>query len=379
MTNSAPPAAHREVRLAQRPEEVLTTAHFDVVEVPLPQPGPGELLVRNRFMVVGAGMRALMEPDSGLPMPSYEPGKVLWGPAVGEVVEAGTGDLRPGRLVFHHKGWREYAAVPVSEARWLDAQALPDPALHLSWGFIAWLAVVKTAGVRPGDTVFVTSAAGGVGSLAGQLARLHGAARVVGSTGSPHKARILTDRLGYDAVVLRHARPFEDRLRRAAPSGLDVIVDNVGGDQLRAGLAVARRGARVALVGCLSDQVNGGTTAPVRIDTAALIAKGITVCGVSGLDHGGEIPSWEEEFGDAVRTGRLVVPQARLTGIEQAPRALCELLDGRYVGGALVELGTGRAARTRSPQGDEQSVRGRLELAWHEDEVQRFGHGNRYR
>jgi NADPH-dependent curcumin reductase CurA len=338
MTRPGVPGAHREVRLAARPQGPLTTRHFDVVQVPLPQAGPGRVLVRNRFMSVGAGMRMMMERDAAVPMPLYEPGKVLWGPAVGEVIDAGGEGLEPGCLVSHHSGWREYAAVPAHEARRLEPDALPDPALGVSWGFTAWLAVAKAARVRPGDTVFVTSAAGGVGSLAGQLARLHGATRVIGSTGSRHKADILLRQLGYDAALLRGTERFDDRLRQAAAPGLDVIIDTVGGEQLRAGLALARPGARVALVGCLSGQADGGTTTPVELDTAALIARGITITGVSSLAHTAEIPQWEKEFGQAVRSGRLTVPQARLTGIEQAPRALCELLEGRYVGGVLVEL-----------------------------------------
>jgi len=283
-------------------------------------------------------MRTLMAADAELPMPSFVPGEPLWGPAIGEVVSAPGTELNPGDLVAHYSGWREYAALDPAGARRLDLEALPDLSAHLSQGFIAWLGVVRAAQVRPGDTVFVTGAAGGVGSLAGQFARLHGAGRVIGSTSSQRKAAYLVKELGYDAVVLREAGPLVDQLRVAAPDGLDAVFDNVGGEQLSSALTVARRGARVALVGSLSSQTAGGTVAPAEIDTAALISRGITLRGIAGSDHLDALPLWAEEFGRGLREGVLRVPHTRLSGIAQAPQALCDLLDGRHMGAVLVEL-----------------------------------------
>ncbi|MGG2461173.1 MDR family NADP-dependent oxidoreductase [Streptomyces sp. RGM 3693] len=335
---TAVPATHREVRLATRPQGPLSAGHFRTVEAPVPEAGSGQVLVRNRLMSVTAVMDTLVRGNPDLPMPSYEPGEVLGGPAIGVVIAApGTG-LEPGDLIAHNGGWREYAVIDETDAQRLDAGALPDVAAHLSQGLTAWLGIVRGAEVRPGDTVLVTAAAGGVGSLAGQFARLRGAARVIGTTSSRHKGTYLVEELGYDAVVTRDAGPIEDQLRKAAPAGIDAVFDNVGGEQLLAALALARRGARVGLVGTLSGQMSGGFTAPVGIDTGALILRGITLRGMSGSDHLDAIPQWFEEFSRGLHEGTLTFPHTRLSGIDQAPRALCELLEGRHVGAVLVEL-----------------------------------------
>ncbi|PPK71109.1 NADP-dependent oxidoreductase [Actinokineospora auranticolor] len=327
-------AVHREVRLVGRPQGVPGPEHFAVVEVPVPSPGVGELLVRNRLMGVAAAMRTLMGPDVGLPMPGYSPGSVLWGPALGEVVE-GDG-FEPGTLVAHNLGWREYAVVPRDQARVVEP-GLPEAA-HLSQVSTAWFSVERAARVREGDTVFVTGAAGGVGTLAGQFARVRGAGRVIGSTGSAHKARYLVNELGFDGVVLRGAEPIETQLRAQAPEGVDAVIDNVGGEHLVAALAVARRGARIALVGSLSTQVGGGFSAPVRIDAASLILRSITLTGFSGADHLDARAEAITAFAAALRAGTVVFPHTRLSGLDQAPRALWELLEGRHTGAVVVEV-----------------------------------------
>ncbi|MFE6777110.1 MDR family NADP-dependent oxidoreductase [Streptomyces sp. NPDC057702] len=336
------PATHREVRLVQRPTAALSEEHFTIVETPVPRPGPGQLLVRNRYMTVVAVMRTLMT-DADLPMPAYELNQPLWGPVIGEVVAApglpeGSG-FAPGTLVRHHDSWREYAVVDAASASPLDLAALPDPAVHLSQVFTAWAGVVRACEVRPGDTVFVSGAAGGVGCLAGQIARLHGAGRVIGSTGSRRKADYLTGELGYDAAVIRGAGPIEDQLRELAPEGVDVMFDNVGGEQLLAALAVANRKARFAIVGALSGQLGGdGTRAPVEIDTLHLLANSIELRGITLLDHLDEVPGWTHEIGRAIADGAITFPHVRLTGLERAPGALAELIEGRHIGTVIVEL-----------------------------------------
>lgn len=333
------PRTHREVRLAARPQGPVTDDLFEIVEVPVPEPGPGQVLVRNTVMGVAAVMRTLMDETSVVPMPSYKIGEPLYGSAVGEVVAApGTG-LKPGDLVEHHFGWREYAVVDADRAQRLDPGLLPDPAACLSQGPTAWMGMVHGAEVRPGDTVFVTGAAGGVGSLAGQIARLRGAARIIGSTGSQEKADRLIKELGYDAVVIRGAGPMEEQLRTAAPEGIDAVFDNVGGEQLQAALALANRGARIAIVGALSSQLGGeGNPSTVEIDTLSLLSRSITLRGVALYEHLDLIPEWNQRFGEGLRDGTLTFPHARLRGLEQAPQALRELTEGRHLGAVIVEL-----------------------------------------
>jgi len=283
-------------------------------------------------MSVVAVMRTLMQSVADLPIPMAGLDAPLWGPAVGKVVTAPGGEFTPGDFVTHDRGWREYAAVDVAEARRIDPDELPDVAAHLSQAMTGWLGVVRGAEIRAGDTVLVTGAAGGVGTMAGQFARLRGARRVIGSTSSPSKGDYLVEELGYDAVVFRGAGPIERQLRAVAPEGLDAIFDNVGGEQLTAALAVANRGARVGLVGALSGQLSGGFAAPVEVDTGSLIVRGITLRGMSGSDHQDAVPDGMREFGRGLREGTITFPHVRLSGIDQAPRALCELLEGRHIG-----------------------------------------------
>ncbi|MFF8900034.1 zinc-binding dehydrogenase [Streptomyces lydicus] len=329
---------HREVRLTARPQGPVTDDLFEIVTVPVPEPAPGQVLVRNTHMGVAAVMRTLMDEHSDVPMPAYGIGAPLHGSAVGEVVAAPGTDLSPGDLVEHRLGWREYALLDAAEAHRLDPDLMPDPAAYLSQGPTALMGVARGAEVRPGDTVFVTGAAGGVGSLAGQIARRHGATRVIGSTGSRQKADRLIGELGYDAVVLRGAGPIEEQLREAAPEGIDALFDNVGGEQLTAALAVANRGARLAVVGALATQLSPGGRSTTEIDTLSLLSRGITLRGVALYDHLDLIPEWHRMFAEGLRDGTLTFPHARLQGIEQAPRALRELTEGRHLGAVVVEL-----------------------------------------
>ncbi|MEU7187024.1 NADP-dependent oxidoreductase [Streptomyces sp. NPDC045470] len=334
----AVPATHREVRLAARLRGALGPEHFTLAEAPVPTAGPGRLLVRNRIMTVTAAMCTKMT-DAELPMPSFVPGQALWGPALGEVVRASGGGFAPGDLVVHPYGWREFAAVEEDRARRVGPGELPDPAAHLSQGATAWGALTRAARVGAGDTVFVTGAAGGVGSMAGLLAKRLGAARVIGSTGSAHKVPYLRETLGYDDVVLRGAGPVEEQLRRAAPDGIDVLLDLVGGEQLRAALSVARTGARFALVGALSGQLGGGAgmAAPVEVDSVLMVTRRVAMRGFSMVDHPDLVREWTTEFGRGLRDGSLVFAHTRVRGLDQAPRALCELTRGCHTGAVLVE------------------------------------------
>ncbi|MFD7133831.1 MDR family NADP-dependent oxidoreductase [Streptomyces sp. NPDC059894] len=349
------PRTSREVRLAAVPEGLPEPAHFTVVETALPAPAPGQVLVRNRHFQVFGGLRTLIGGAAvDTPVPGLRPGDTLFGPAVGEVVAAPPGSpLRPGDLVTHPLGWREYALVPVDGCAPVGP-ALPEPAARLTSGSAAYGALTRLAGVREGDVVLVTGAAGGVGSLAGQIARLLGASRVVGTTGSPHKAERLISELGYDTVLTGGSwrerrdgtdddahRAFSAQLAEAAPDGIDVLLDNVGGVQLAAAVDAARQGARFALVGALSGQLDArgsGATAPARIDTFRLVVKGVSVRGYTGVDHPDVEAEWAGRLDGWLRSGRIRLPLTRFEGMEQAPRALPELTRGQTFGTVVVDL-----------------------------------------
>ncbi|MEU9166287.1 NADP-dependent oxidoreductase [Streptomyces sp. NPDC048420] len=331
-------ATHRLVRLTRRPEGLPTPDDFALAHAPLPRPEAGQVLVRNTHFLVFPGLRTLIGGETrDVPLPALHPGDTLFGPAVGEVVE---GPLEKGQLVLHLQGWREYATPAAAECRPLDG-TLPDAVAHLAQGSVAYGALTRLAHVHEGDTVFVTGAAGAVGTMAGQIARLLGAARVVGSTGSPDKAERLERELGYDATVLRGAAPIDGQLAQVAPDGIDVVLDTVGGAQLTAAVNAANRGARVALVGALDGQLSpdrAGGSAPAVLDTYRMLTRGITIAGYSGTDHPDVETEWEARFGEWLRAGAIRFPYTPVPGMEHAPGALPQLIAGRSFGASIVEL-----------------------------------------
>jgi 2-alkenal reductase len=176
--------------------------------------------------------------------------------------------------------------------------------------------------------------------MAGQIARRLGAARVIGSTGSPAKARWMTAELGYDAAIVRGAAPLADQLAKAAPDGLDVVVDLVGGEDLQAAVATARTGARFALIGALSGQLGpgSGTTAPVEIDTFQLIVKQLRLTGYSGGHDPELVREWRARFAAWLRSGEIGFPHVLVPGISAAPQAFQHVVAGRYHGAVIVAL-----------------------------------------
>jgi NADPH-dependent curcumin reductase CurA len=332
----------REIRVAAVPDGLPEPADLAVAETPVPVPGPGDVLVRNRYFTVFAALRTLLGGGvPGAPLPGLSQGDTLFGPAVGEVVTAPEGSgLRRSDLVGHMLGWREYAVVPTAECAAVDG-ALPDPVAHLAQGVTAYGALTRAARVRPGETVLVSGGAGSVGSMAGQIARLLGAGRVIGTTGSSWKAGQMITGLGYDAAVVRGAAPVAEQLAAAAPDGIDAFIDNTGGEDLQAAVAAARPPARFALVGALSGQLatrGSGTTAPVEIDSFQLILKQVTLTGYSAGGDGELRAEWAGRFAGWLRSGAIQFPHVRIEGIEKAPQALHDTLAGRYLGTVVVTL-----------------------------------------
>ncbi|MBY8344169.1 NADP-dependent oxidoreductase [Streptomyces spinosirectus] len=336
------PTTTREIVLTEPPAGLPTPEHFTIARTPLPTPGPGQVIVKNRYFLVFPGLRTLIGSQAdGVPLPRIHTGDTLFGPAVGEVTATGPDcALRPGDQVTHLLGWREHALVTADQCTLLD-DALPDPVAHLSSGSAAYGALTRLADLRPGDTVLVTGAAGAVGTLAGPLARLLGATKVIGTTRSPDKAERLTAELGYDTVIVTGSRLIDEELAKAAPDGIDVLLDTVGGQQLAAAVRAARQGARFALIGALSGQLSphrDGGSSPADIDSFRLINKGVSLLGYSGPDHPDVPKEWNAHFGHWLRSGKITFPHVRIPGMDHAPRALQELFQGRHFGTVVVEL-----------------------------------------
>ncbi|ERF82980.1 MAG: NADP-dependent oxidoreductase [Bradyrhizobium sp. PARBB1] len=339
----------REVRLTIRPEGLPGPQHFELVDEPLPVAGAGEVLVRNRCFLVSASLRQMVsqgaEDVPGVPFPALRPGDGLRGEAIGEVVMAPTSSgLSPGDMVLHMFGWRDYAVVPAVQCLRLAAP-LPDPLGYLGYlghGWTAHAALTRGVQIRAGDTVFISSAAGAIGSMAGQIARLLGAGRVIGSTSASAKADRLVAELGYDAAVIRGTdKSFVAQLREAAPDGIDVFLDNVGGEQLQAAVAVAREHARFVITGTLSGQLAAagtGRVAPVVLDSTQILLRKITIRGYSADDNPEARDEWFRRLADWCRSGDIALPHVVIDGLEQATLALADTARGRYFGMVVIRL-----------------------------------------
>jgi NADPH-dependent curcumin reductase CurA len=339
------PRTSREVRLAVQPAGLPGPEHFDVVEVPTPVPQVGEALIRNQYFRISASLRMMIsegaERVEGVPFPALHPGDTLYEEAVGEVWSAPAGcGLSPGDKVLHNLGWREFAVVPVCKCTLLD-DTLEDVAAHLGHGWTAYAALTRGLRILPGDTVFVSSAAGAIGSMAGQIARLLGAGRVVGCTSSEEKAKRLVSELRYDGAVVRGEKPMAAQLAEIAPDGVDVYLDNVGGPQLEAAVKAARTGARFVVVGALSGQLAAqgtGRTAPVQLDSFDILLKKITMRGYSADDDPEVRSEWTRRFADWLRSGDICFPHVTINGLEAAPGALRDVTKGRYFGVVLAKV-----------------------------------------
>jgi len=328
----------REIQLVARPQGEPSLSDFGSVEVEVPDPGPAEVLVRNRWMSVDPYMRGRMN-DVRSYVPPFSLDAPLEGGAVGEVIESRTDAVPVGALVLHNLGWRELATVSADAVRVLDAEQAPAEAylgvLGMP-GLTAWVGLLTIAGLREGDTVFVSGAAGAVGSLVGQIARLRGH-QVIGSAGSAEKVAFLREQLGFDAAFDYHDGDVATLLGAAAPKGIDVYFDNVGGEHLEAALGALRPHGRVALCGAIS-QYNATEPPPGPRNLTQVIGKRLTLRGFIVTDHADQLGPFISEVGGWLRDGRLHHPQTVVDGLENAPGAFIGLLQGQNTGKMLVRL-----------------------------------------
>ncbi|HEX8628539.1 MAG TPA: NADP-dependent oxidoreductase [Catenuloplanes sp.] len=333
------PATAREVRLVTRPGwgDAVTNETIKTFEVPVERPGDGQMLVRNDWMLLAMAMRDLMsvEPAPDLPMPVYHVGQPPWALTVGAVVESNIDGFAVGDVVTHTKGWREYAVVGADE--WptkQDPGLFPGNQYFLTQGPTAWRGMVEVANVGEGDTVFVSGAAGGVGSLAGQIARCRGAKRVIGSAGSQAKVDFLVNELGYTDAFNYNDGPVIEHLNRIAPEGIDVYFDNVGGDQFEAALNAAAWNGRLALCGQLSGK-------NPTLDYQPVIFKDLTVRGFTTQYGPEDTANWNRHFSQWLREGRIVFHHTVVDGLAAAPEGLISLINGKTSGTVLVKLSDG--------------------------------------
>ncbi|MFC0030426.1 NADP-dependent oxidoreductase [Micromonospora chaiyaphumensis] len=331
-------SANREIHLASRPQGWPTTDNFRLVTTEVPTPGPGQLVVRNRYLSVDPYMRGRMN-DVKSYVPPFALDAPLDGGAVGEVVASEAEGFAPGDVVLHGLGWREYALVDAKGARKVDPDLAPVTAylgvLGMT-GLTAYAGLLDVAAMKPGETVFVSGAAGAVGSMVGQIAKLRGAGRVIGSAGSAAKVERLRA-LGFDAAFDYHDGPVRDQLRAAAPDGVDVYFDNVGGEHLEAAIGAMNLHGRAAICGMIA-QYNATEPPAAPRNLALLIGKRLTLRGFLVGDHGHLREQFVQEMAGWLRDGRISYDETVVDGIENAPEAFLGLLRGENLGKMLVRV-----------------------------------------
>ncbi|MEU6533574.1 NADP-dependent oxidoreductase [Streptomyces sp. NPDC046928] len=333
------PVINREWHLVSRPVGWPKPEDFALVEAEVPTPRDGQVLVRNKYVSVDPYMRGRMSAAKSYAAP-YELGKVMQGGAVGEVVASNAEGIAVGDHVLHFFGWREYAALDAQHAVKVDPEAAPLSTylgvLGMT-GLTAYAGLLRTAAFKEGDAVFVSGAAGAVGSQVGQLARLKGASRVIGSAGSDEKVKLLVEEYGFDAAFNYKNGPVREQLRAAAPDGVDVYFDNVGGDHLEAAIGSLNLNGRIAVCGMIS-VYNDTEPAPGPRNLARLIQTRGRIEGFLVGDHYDLQPQFVQEVGPWVASGELKYRETVVEGIENNLEAFFGVLRGDNIGKMIVKL-----------------------------------------
>ncbi|MEU8779553.1 NADP-dependent oxidoreductase [Streptomyces sp. NPDC048606] len=327
------------VHLTARPSGFPTPDGFARVSFPVPEPAPGTALVENLLLSVDPYHRGLMDGGEG----GFDLHAPLEGRSVGRVLASRDPGLAEGDLVFHRSGWRTHALVTrgVDGTRPLPAHEGVPLEAYLSilggTGLTAYAALTRTAALREGEDLFVSAAAGGVGTATGHIARLLGARRIIGSAGSAEKVRRLTGALGFDAAFDYHDGPVGEQLAQAAPDGIDVYVDNVGGDHLEGAIDSLREFGRIAWVGAISTYNADRAPAAPR-NLFEVVHKSLRVEGVLVRHHTNLQEELEEFLVPHLRSGAVGTDTTVVQGFEHTVDAFLGMLRGENLGKMLVRL-----------------------------------------
>lgn len=328
------------IQLASRPTGWPDHQNFRTAVVELPALAEGEVRVANEFMSVDPYMRGRMN-DVKSYIPPFQIGEVMNGGAVGRVVESRDESLPVGTAVLHTQGWRDIAQGPAA-----DFRAITElPGLPLSvylgtlgmTGLTAWVGLLEIASMKEGDTVFVSGAAGAVGTMVGQIARLTGAARVIGSAGSAEKVELLTSKYGFDAAFNYKDGDIAGQLATAAPDGIDVYFDNVGGEHLEAAIGAMNDAGRAALCGAIS-QYNTTEQASGPRNMTNLVTRGLRLEGFTVGNYWQHFGAFAEQTGAWVANGDVVFDETVVDGLDHAVDAFLDLLRGANTGKMIVKL-----------------------------------------
>jgi hypothetical protein len=314
-----------------------TAANFSLAQTELLPLQDEEVLVRNLFISVDPYMRGRMN-DGQSYVPPFELGKPLDGGAVGEVVESRAPEFKPGDAVASGFGWREYFIAPPNALLPLSRRIQPL-SVYLGTlgmpGMTAW-AGLNLVEVKAGDVVYISGAAGAVGNVAGQLAKLRGC-RVIGSAGSAEKVRFLLEDCGFDSAFDYKSGPVLEQLNLAAPDGIDVYFDNVGGETLEAALSALRVHGRIVACGSISGY-NDEKPRPGPSNLFNMIVKRLTMKGLIVSDSLDRRAAFEREVGGYLKAGTLKHKETVVKGIDRAVDAFIGLFHGQNAGKMVVDL-----------------------------------------
>ncbi|MET9427487.1 MULTISPECIES: NADP-dependent oxidoreductase [unclassified Streptomyces] len=336
---SALPASGREWHLVARPHGWPKPEDFALREAPVTEPGEGRILVRNLHFSVDPYMRGRMN-DVKSYVPPFQLDRPMDGGAVGEVIASRAEGFAVGDHVLHGLGWREYAELDVKHATKVDGSIAPLSAylgvLGMT-GLTAYAGLFETASFKEGDAVFVSGAAGAVGSQVGQLAKLRGASRVIGSAGSDDKVKLLTEEYGFDAAFNYKNGPVAEQLKAAAPDGIDVYFDNVGGEHLEAAISRLNVHGRVTICGMIAGY-NDTEPAPGPRNMAMVIGKRLRLQGMLVSDHAALQPQFVKDVAGWLASGELKYKETVVEGMENGVEAFLGMLRGENTGKMIVSL-----------------------------------------
>jgi len=338
MSEQTLPTTGRAWHLEARPTGWPQPSEFALREVAIPAPGPGQILVVNEYLSVDPYMRGRMSDKKSYIEP-YEVGAPLDGPAVGRVLASNAEGYAVGDYVVHVLGWRDYAVLDAAGAQKVDPSLAPLSS-YLGVlgvpGITAYIGLTRFAQVHQGDTVFVSGAAGAVGSVAGQIAKLQGAGRVIGSAGSDEKVKLLVSEYGFDAAFNYKNGPVAEQLALAAPEGIDVFFDNVGGEHLEAAIGALKVHARIVLSGMVSQYNDEQVVGPrnlwnLSVTRSKLLAFMVT----EELDLQ---PDFVREVGGWAAAGKLQFRETVVDGLDNTLDAFLAMMRGENVGKMVVKL-----------------------------------------
>jgi len=329
--------ANRQILLAEKPAGKLGPEHFKLVSGTVPEPGEGEALLRVRYISLDAANRAWMH--GATYRSAVEAGSVMAGAGIAEVVSSKAPNLAPGDLVFADTGWQDFAALP---ARHLTKMPKIEPMTYLLSvygvaGLTAYFGLLEIGKPKEGETVVVSAAAGSVGSIVGQIAKIKGC-RVIGIAGGADKCHWLTSELGFDAAVDYKDGALFKALRAAAPKGIDVYFDNVGGDILEACLPQMNNYGRIACCGAISQYDGTPAAHGPRGVPGLIVVKRLVMQGFIVMDFMKERDRALADLQAWVASGRLKVQEDVIDGLENTPKALIGLLAGENRGKRMVKV-----------------------------------------